>query len=176
MWSPDFWNETLWQVKARSIYSEIRKKKIIFYKFGEQIPEQFCRSQDHNCCLHPQVVSNGRPCILFQARKLSLRYERQKQLDLTERAFSPQKAVDISKSVCSQDKATYVSKRNKVIWCYTLYARNIEAFSLFFKLSFCLSVRLSPQGWSWGLEMWTIWEVSPSGMLSHLSSIFVVIG
>lgn len=123
-------------------------KKFKFYKFGEQIPEQFCRSQDHNCCLHPQVVSNGRPCILFQARKLSLRYERQKQLDLTERAFSPQKAVDISKSVCSQDKATYVSKRNKVIWCYTLYVRNIEAVSLFFKLSFCLSVRLSPQGWS----------------------------
>ncbi|KAI3369292.1 hypothetical protein L3Q82_007542 [Scortum barcoo] len=53
-----------------------------------------------------QVLSNGEPCILFQARKLSLRYEKQKQLDLTERAFSPQKPVDISQSVCRQDKAT----------------------------------------------------------------------
>lgn len=30
MWSPDIWNETLWQVKARSIYSEIRKKNSNF--------------------------------------------------------------------------------------------------------------------------------------------------
>lgn len=59
------------------------------------------------------MLSNGRPCILLQARKLSLRYERQKQLDLTERAFSSQKAVDISKSVCSQDKATYVPWRTQ---------------------------------------------------------------
>lgn len=55
-----------------------------------------------------QVFSNGEPCVLFQARKLSLRYEKQKQLDLTERAFSPQKPVDTSQSVCRQDKATYV--------------------------------------------------------------------
>lgn len=55
-----------------------------------------------------QVLSNGQPCVLFQARKLSLRYERQKQLDLTERTFSPQKPVDTSQSVCRQDKATYV--------------------------------------------------------------------
>uniref|UniRef100_H2RY72 ATPase H+ transporting accessory protein 1 like n=1 Tax=Takifugu rubripes TaxID=31033 RepID=H2RY72_TAKRU len=42
-------------------------------------------------------------CVLFQARKLSLRYERQKQLDLTERAFSPQKDVDISEAVGPRD-------------------------------------------------------------------------
>uniref|UniRef100_A0A3P8PCX6 ATPase H+ transporting accessory protein 1 like n=1 Tax=Astatotilapia calliptera TaxID=8154 RepID=A0A3P8PCX6_ASTCA len=35
-------------------------------------------------------------CLLFQARKLSLRYDKQKHLDLTERAFSPQKPVDTS--------------------------------------------------------------------------------
>ncbi|TNM89222.1 hypothetical protein fugu_005477 [Takifugu bimaculatus] len=56
------------------------------------------------------VLADGRPCVLFQARKLSLRYERQKQLDLTERAFSPQKDVDISESVCSQDKATLLMR------------------------------------------------------------------
>lgn len=55
-----------------------------------------------------QVFSNGEPCILFQARRLSLRYDKQKQLDLTERAFSLQKPVDTSQSVCGQDKATYV--------------------------------------------------------------------
>ncbi|XP_029682717.1 V-type proton ATPase subunit S1-like protein isoform X2 [Takifugu rubripes] len=57
-----------------------------------------------------KVLADGRPCVLFQARKLSLRYERQKQLDLTERAFSPQKDVDISESVCSQDKATLLMR------------------------------------------------------------------
>ncbi|XP_034389161.1 V-type proton ATPase subunit S1-like protein [Cyclopterus lumpus] len=57
-----------------------------------------------------QVLSNGEPCVLFQARKLSLRYEKQKQLDLTERAFSPQKPVDTSQSVCRQDKATLIMR------------------------------------------------------------------
>ncbi|TNN44703.1 V-type proton ATPase subunit S1 [Liparis tanakae] len=55
-----------------------------------------------------KVLSDGEPCVLFQARKLSLRYEKQKQLDLTERAFSPQTPVDTSQSVCRQDKATLV--------------------------------------------------------------------
>ncbi|TDH14449.1 hypothetical protein EPR50_G00045270 [Perca flavescens] len=57
-----------------------------------------------------QVLSNGEPCVLFQARKLSLRYEKQKQLDLTERAFSPQQPVDTSQSVCRQDKATLIMR------------------------------------------------------------------
>ncbi|KAM9813862.1 ATPase H+ transporting accessory protein 1 like a [Neosynchiropus ocellatus] len=55
---------------------------------------------------HLQVLSHGEPCILLQARTLSLRYERQKQLDLTERAFSPLRSVDTSQSVCRHDKAT----------------------------------------------------------------------
>ncbi|CAG5977878.1 ATPase H+ transporting accessory protein 1 like a [Menidia menidia] len=57
-----------------------------------------------------KVLSNGEPCVLLQARKFSLRYEKQKQLDLTERTFSPQKQVDISQSVCLQDKATLVMR------------------------------------------------------------------
>ncbi|XP_068578174.1 ATPase H+ transporting accessory protein 1 like a isoform X2 [Cebidichthys violaceus] len=57
-----------------------------------------------------KVLSDGEPCVLFQARKLSLRYEKQKQLDLTERAFSPQKPVDTSQSVCHQDKATLIMR------------------------------------------------------------------
>ncbi|XP_031705449.1 ATPase H+ transporting accessory protein 1 like a isoform X2 [Anarrhichthys ocellatus] len=57
-----------------------------------------------------KVLSDGEPCLLFQARKLSLRYEKQKQLDLTERAFSPQKPVDTSQSVCRQDKATLIMR------------------------------------------------------------------
>ncbi|KAM7401643.1 hypothetical protein PAMP_016940 [Pampus punctatissimus] len=57
-----------------------------------------------------KVLSNGEPCLMFQARRLSLRYERQKQLDLTEQAFSPQKPVDTSQSVCSKDNATLVMR------------------------------------------------------------------
>ncbi|XP_077458490.1 V-type proton ATPase subunit S1-like protein isoform X2 [Stigmatopora argus] len=55
-----------------------------------------------------QVSSNGRPCVMFQARKLALRYERRKQVDLTERAFSPRKSVDTSQSLCRPDTATLV--------------------------------------------------------------------
>ncbi|XP_067442500.1 ATPase H+ transporting accessory protein 1 like a [Thunnus thynnus] len=57
-----------------------------------------------------KVLSNGEPCLMFQARRLYLRYERQKQLDLTEEAFSPQKPIDTSQSVCSKDKATLVMR------------------------------------------------------------------
>ncbi|KAM7421968.1 hypothetical protein PAMA_010172 [Pampus argenteus] len=66
-------------------------------------------SHNTNISAH-QVLSNGEPCLMFQARRLSLRYERQKQLDLTEQAFSPQKPVDTSQSVCSKDKATLVMR------------------------------------------------------------------
>lgn len=55
-----------------------------------------------------QVMSSGQPCIMFQARKVALSYRQQKQLDLTEQAFSPQKSVDTSQSICSHDRATYV--------------------------------------------------------------------
>ncbi|XP_075881303.1 ATPase H+ transporting accessory protein 1 like a [Nelusetta ayraudi] len=61
-----------------------------------------------------QVLSDGKPCILFQARKLSLRYERQKHLDLTERTFSPLKSVDTSQSVCREDKAMLVMRYGDV--------------------------------------------------------------
>ncbi|XP_061545100.1 ATPase H+ transporting accessory protein 1 like a isoform X2 [Phycodurus eques] len=57
-----------------------------------------------------KVLSNGRPCVMFQARRLSLRYERRKQVDLTERAFSPPKSVDTSQSVCRHDRATLVMR------------------------------------------------------------------
>ncbi|XP_029990348.1 V-type proton ATPase subunit S1-like protein isoform X2 [Sphaeramia orbicularis] len=57
-----------------------------------------------------KVLSNGEPCLLFQARKLSIRFDQRKPLDLTERAFSPLKSVDISQSVCDKDKATLVMR------------------------------------------------------------------
>ncbi|XP_061688714.1 ATPase H+ transporting accessory protein 1 like a isoform X2 [Syngnathoides biaculeatus] len=57
-----------------------------------------------------KVLSNGRPCVMFQARRLSLRYQGQKQVDLTERAFSPQKSVDTSQSACRRDRATLVMR------------------------------------------------------------------
>uniref|UniRef100_G3NIG7 ATPase H+ transporting accessory protein 1 like n=1 Tax=Gasterosteus aculeatus aculeatus TaxID=481459 RepID=G3NIG7_GASAC len=59
-------------------------------------------------------------CVLFQARKLSLRYEKQKQLDLTERTFSPQKPVDTSQSVCSRDKSTYVHLSSSGQWWFSV--------------------------------------------------------
>uniref|UniRef100_A0A3B5B2D3 ATPase H+ transporting accessory protein 1 like n=1 Tax=Stegastes partitus TaxID=144197 RepID=A0A3B5B2D3_9TELE len=80
----------------------------VSYLLGRCYPEQ--RRPAVTLLSVLQVLSDGEPCILFQARKLSLRYEKQKQLDLTERAFSPQKTVDTSQSVCSGDKATLVMR------------------------------------------------------------------
>uniref|UniRef100_A0A3B5R2L4 V-type proton ATPase subunit S1-like protein n=1 Tax=Xiphophorus maculatus TaxID=8083 RepID=A0A3B5R2L4_XIPMA len=57
-----------------------------------------------------KVLSSGEPCILFQARKLSLRFEKQRPVDLTELTFSPQKLVDTRESLCQQDKATLVMR------------------------------------------------------------------
>ncbi|XP_018518860.1 ATPase H+ transporting accessory protein 1 like a isoform X1 [Lates calcarifer] len=74
-----------------------------------------------------KVFSSGEPCLMFQARRLSLRYEKQKQLDLTERAFSPQKPVDTSQSVCRQDKATLVMRFGDV--------EDLRALSLRLQLS-----------------------------------------
>ncbi|XP_029907912.1 V-type proton ATPase subunit S1-like [Myripristis murdjan] len=57
-----------------------------------------------------KVLSNGKPCILFRARKLSIGYQNQKQLDLTNQAFSPHQPVDISGSTCHRDKATLLMR------------------------------------------------------------------
>lgn len=82
--------------------------KLILESFYFEGP-RCCPEERHNTNISDhQVLSNGKPCLMFQARRLSLRYERQKLLDLTEQAFSPQKPVDTSQSVCSKDKATYV--------------------------------------------------------------------
>ncbi|XP_037534985.1 ATPase H+ transporting accessory protein 1 like a, partial [Nematolebias whitei] len=53
---------------------------------------------------------NGETCVLLQMKKLSLRYKKQKPLDLTERAFSPQNPVDTGQSVCRRDKASLVMR------------------------------------------------------------------
>ncbi|XP_076850432.1 ATPase H+ transporting accessory protein 1 like a [Brachyhypopomus gauderio] len=51
------------------------------------------------------VVHNGKTCILFRARKLAIRYRNHTLVDLTERAFGPDAAVDTKGSFCSKDKA-----------------------------------------------------------------------
>ncbi|KAI1892367.1 hypothetical protein AGOR_G00132630 [Albula goreensis] len=52
------------------------------------------------------VVHNNRPCILFRARKLAVRYRNYTTVDLTERTFGPAATVDTKDSVCSKDSAT----------------------------------------------------------------------
>uniref|UniRef100_A0A087Y1C9 ATPase H+ transporting accessory protein 1 like n=1 Tax=Poecilia formosa TaxID=48698 RepID=A0A087Y1C9_POEFO len=74
-----------------------------------------------------QVLSNGEPCILFQARKLSLRFEKQRPVDLTELTFSPQKLVDTRESLCQQDRATLVMRFGDV--------EDLRGLSIRFQLS-----------------------------------------
>nr|XP_015814194.2 ATPase H+ transporting accessory protein 1 like a isoform X1 [Nothobranchius furzeri] len=94
----------------------MRKEERLLFTEDDQPPEQnphlSLRKLLQTAAALPfsplKVLSNGEPCILFQARKLSLRYEKQKPLDLTERTFSPQKPADTGQSVCRQDTATLV--------------------------------------------------------------------
>ncbi|XP_047203147.1 V-type proton ATPase subunit S1-like protein isoform X2 [Girardinichthys multiradiatus] len=74
-----------------------------------------------------KVLSNGEPCILFQARKLSLRFEKEKPVDLTELTFSPQKLVDTRESLCQQRTATLVMKFGDV--------EDLRGLSIRFQLS-----------------------------------------
>ncbi|XP_015250918.1 V-type proton ATPase subunit S1-like [Cyprinodon tularosa] len=74
-----------------------------------------------------KVESNGEPCILFQARKFSLRFEKQKPVDLTELTFSPQKLVDTRESLCQQETATLVMRFGDV--------ENLGDLSIRFQLS-----------------------------------------
>ncbi|XP_046882117.1 ATPase H+ transporting accessory protein 1 like a [Hypomesus transpacificus] len=54
------------------------------------------------------VVYNGKPCILFRARKLAVRYRNSTLVDLTEKAFGSSAQIDTKGSVCSKDKATLI--------------------------------------------------------------------
>ncbi|XP_008406578.1 V-type proton ATPase subunit S1-like isoform X2 [Poecilia reticulata] len=74
-----------------------------------------------------KVLSNGEPCILFQARKLSLRFEKQRPVDLTELTFSPQKLVDTRESLCQQDRAALVMRFGDV--------EDLRGLSIRFQLS-----------------------------------------
>ncbi|KAM4612814.1 ATPase H+ transporting accessory protein 1 like a [Polymixia lowei] len=57
-----------------------------------------------------KVLSNGKPCILFRARKLAIRYQNHSLVDLTERAFSTEYPADTKGSVCSKNKAMLVMR------------------------------------------------------------------
>ncbi|CAL8402540.1 unnamed protein product [Arctogadus glacialis] len=57
-----------------------------------------------------KVMGDGKPCILFRARRIALRYQNNSLVDLTQRAFSPDSPVDTRGSVCYKDKAQLVLK------------------------------------------------------------------
>uniref|UniRef100_A0A3P9Q395 ATPase H+ transporting accessory protein 1 like b n=1 Tax=Poecilia reticulata TaxID=8081 RepID=A0A3P9Q395_POERE len=52
------------------------------------------------------VSYNGKPCILFKAKRLAIRYRNHTFIDLTERVFNPSLPVDTKGSICTKDKAT----------------------------------------------------------------------
>uniref|UniRef100_A0A3Q3GTU6 ATPase H+ transporting accessory protein 1 like b n=1 Tax=Kryptolebias marmoratus TaxID=37003 RepID=A0A3Q3GTU6_KRYMA len=52
------------------------------------------------------VSYNGKPCILFKAKRLAIRYRNHTFIDLTEKVFSPNSPVDTKGSICTKDKAT----------------------------------------------------------------------
>ena len=64
------------------------------------------------CYLLHQVMGDGKPCILFRARRIALRYQNNSLVDLTQRAFSPDSPVDTRGSVCYKDKAQSVESHS----------------------------------------------------------------
>ncbi|XP_048147641.1 V-type proton ATPase subunit S1-like protein isoform X1 [Corvus hawaiiensis] len=51
------------------------------------------------------VTVNGTPCILFWAKRITIRFENHTQLDLTEKTFGVRATVDLGDSNCSEDSA-----------------------------------------------------------------------
>lgn len=51
------------------------------------------------------VTVNGTPCILFWAKRITIRFENHTQLDLTEKTFGVRATVDVGDSNCSEDSA-----------------------------------------------------------------------
>uniref|UniRef100_H0VIH7 ATPase H+ transporting accessory protein 1 like n=1 Tax=Cavia porcellus TaxID=10141 RepID=H0VIH7_CAVPO len=66
------------------------------------------------CVFSPQnpirVSLNGIPCILFWARRITVTFENQTWLDLTEGTFGQKAAVDTHSSSCGEERATLYLK------------------------------------------------------------------
>ncbi|KAG8524659.1 V-type proton ATPase subunit S1-like protein [Galemys pyrenaicus] len=56
------------------------------------------------------VSTNGIPCILFWAKRITIKFKNQTQLDLTEEAFGQNATVDAGNSKCSEESATLFLK------------------------------------------------------------------
>ncbi|XP_069483676.1 V-type proton ATPase subunit S1-like protein [Ambystoma mexicanum] len=89
-----------WQTQVAVIqrrdYNKTRKEK----------PEGAAKkspAQKHNTPVNFTV--DGRPCILFQARRIMIKFKNQSQLDLTDKTFGMDATVDVADSNCSKDLA-----------------------------------------------------------------------
>nr|XP_005997833.1 PREDICTED: V-type proton ATPase subunit S1-like protein [Latimeria chalumnae] len=51
------------------------------------------------------VTENGRPCILFWAKRITIKFKNYTQLDLTDKTFGAHSKVDVKDSVCSDENA-----------------------------------------------------------------------
>ncbi|XP_013368509.1 PREDICTED: V-type proton ATPase subunit S1-like protein isoform X2 [Chinchilla lanigera] len=73
-----------------------------------------CGDREHGTAftpLNPICVSlNGVPCVLFWAKRITVTFENQTWLDLTEGAFGQMVAVDTHNSSCSEERATLYLK------------------------------------------------------------------
>ncbi|XP_054543850.1 V-type proton ATPase subunit S1-like protein isoform X1 [Talpa occidentalis] len=56
------------------------------------------------------VSIDGIPCILFWAKRITIKFKNQTQLDLTEEAFGQKATVDAGNSQCSEESATLFLK------------------------------------------------------------------
>ncbi|XP_012577214.1 PREDICTED: V-type proton ATPase subunit S1-like protein [Condylura cristata] len=56
------------------------------------------------------VSIDGIPCILFWAKRITIKFKNQTQLDLTEEAFGQKAIVDAGNSKCSEESATLFLK------------------------------------------------------------------
>ncbi|XP_063101362.1 V-type proton ATPase subunit S1-like protein isoform X2 [Cavia porcellus] len=70
--------------------------------------------REHRSVFSPQnpirVSLNGIPCILFWARRITVTFENQTWLDLTEGTFGQKAAVDTHSSSCGEERATLYLK------------------------------------------------------------------
>ncbi|XP_038621763.1 V-type proton ATPase subunit S1-like protein isoform X3 [Tachyglossus aculeatus] len=83
---------------SQVIYSEFSQKE----NSERELWKAF--SQNHQSPLNVSV--NGSLCILFWAKRITIQFKDQTQLDLTDKTFGNQATVDVRESNCSEENAT----------------------------------------------------------------------
>ncbi|KAM8793365.1 V-type proton ATPase subunit S1-like, partial [Eudromia elegans] len=92
-------------VKPKFNINQVAITQAVNYNLSrkEQWERETRRLLTHSHYSPLNVAINGIPCILFWAKKITIKFKNYTQLDLTEKTFGVHATVDVGDSNCSED-------------------------------------------------------------------------